>query len=416
MLKNTPLKKEVLLKGIALGLKEALRLTLENINPLSAENVDLAHCIDRVVASDIYALVDSPSVDASLKDGYAVLSHEVARSTVKSPVRLKLLGSMAAGGERDISVRDGTTVRIFTGARVPTSADAVVSEEFTERSGSDVVIQTFSEPGRNILPRGGDVAVGQCVIRRGQQISAGIAGLLAAAGHHVVPAFKRPVIGIVGTGDEIVEPGKPLEQGKLYASNIVTLAGWCNKCGMEPRLLVTKDENEAISSTLKTLCEETDAVITSGGAWIGDHDMMARVLQGLGWKELFHWVRIGPGKAVGFGILNGKPLFVLPGGPSSNFMAFLQIALPGLLALSGHANPGLPTMKAKLASDLRGYDPNWTDFFLGTLGYDVELPTFYPIRMLSRLLPIAEATAVASIPEGWDHVSAGSVIDIQLLK
>jgi molybdopterin molybdotransferase len=108
------------MKGMSLGLKEALRLTLEAIKPLSAENLDLIDSVDRVAASDLYALVDSPSVYASLKDGYAVLSHEVADATAENPVRLRLFGSMAAGGEKDIQIKPGTTVRVLTGARIPT--------------------------------------------------------------------------------------------------------------------------------------------------------------------------------------------------------------------------------------------------------------------------------------------------------
>ena len=129
------------MKGMSLGLKEALRLTLEGgITPLPPENVALVDSVDRVAASDLYALVDSPSMDASLKDGYAVLSHEIARATAENPVRLRLLGSMAAGGEKDIQVEPGTTVRVLTGARIPTGADAVVAEEFVRQGDNHVLI------------------------------------------------------------------------------------------------------------------------------------------------------------------------------------------------------------------------------------------------------------------------------------
>jgi molybdopterin molybdotransferase len=404
------------MKEMSLGLKEALRLTLEGIKPLPAEDVALIDSVDRVAASDIYALVDSPSIDASLKDGYAVLSHEVADATAETPVQLRLLGSMAAGGEKDIQIKPGTTVRVLTGARIPTGADAVVAEEFVKRRDNHVVVETFAEPGRNILPRGSDVAFRNRILRSGQQISPGAAGLLAAAGHNTVPVFKTPFVGIIATGDEIIEPGKPLAEGKLYASNIVTLAGWCGKYKIRTRLTIIKDDHDAISSALKMLSDETDALITSGGAWKGDHDMVARVLEGLGWKEVFHRIRIGPGKPVGFGMLCGKPVFILSGGPSSNLMGFLQIALPGLLALSGHANPGLPGIDARLASDLRGREPDWTDFFFGTLEPADGLPAFYPLKERSRLTSIARATAVASIPEGQDYLLEGSVIHVQLLK
>ena len=404
------------MKGISLGLKEALRLTLDGVKPLPAENVALVDSIDRVAASDLYALVDSPSMDASLKDGYAVISREVAAATGENPVRLRLLGSMAAGAEEDVRIEPGTTVRVLTGARIPTGADAVVAEEFVKQEDRDVLIETFAEPGRNILPRGTDVAFRGCLLRSGRQISPGMAGLLAAAGHSMLPVFRNPVVGILGTGDEIVEPGKPLADGKLYASNIITLAGWCNRYRMKARMAIVKDDHDAVVGALKRLVGGTDAVITSGGAWTGDRDLVAQVLEGLGWKEVFHRIRIGPGKAVGFGTLEGKPVFILPGGPSSNLMGFLQIALPGLLALSGHANPGLHRIGGRLASGLHGREPGWTDFFFGTLEYGDGLPIFHPLKKGSRLVSIAEATAIASIPEGENHLPVGSAVDVQLLK
>ena len=148
---------------------------------------------------------------------------------------------------------------------------------------------------------------------------------------------------------------------------------------------------------------------------MGDHDIVAQVLEGLGWKKVFHKIRMGPGKAAGFGLLDDKPVFMLAGGPSSNLMGFLQIALPGLLALSGHANPGLPGINARLASELKGREPDWTDFFFGTLEPDEGLPTFYPLKERSRLSSIAKATAVASIPEGQEYLSEGSVVYVQVL-
>jgi len=392
-------------------------LTLEVVKPLPAEQVALVDSVGRTAASELFALVDSPSTDASLKDGYAVIAREVAHVTAQNPVRLRLLGAMAAGAERkDILIKPGTTVRVLTGACIPSGADAVVPEEGVRREEGDVMIETSAEPGANILPRGTDVSFRTCILRSGRHISPGMAGLLAAAGHSEIPVFRNPVVGIIGTGDEIVQPGEPLTEGKLYASNIMTLAGWCNRYRMKSLMTIVRDDHDAIFRALERLSGETDAVITSGGAWTGDRDMLARVLAGLGWKEVFHRIRIGPGKAVGFGTLDEKPVFILPGGPPSNLMGFLQIALPGLLALSGHESPGLPRINARLASQLKGRDQDWTDFFFGTLELDDGMPTFHPLIDPSRLRSIAEATAVASIPEGQDCLLEGSIIPVQLLE
>ena len=241
-------------------------------------------------------------------------------------------------------------------------------------------------------------------------------GLLAAAGHHRIPVIKNPVVGIIGTGSELVEPGNVLSEGQLYASNIVTLAGWCKKYRMTSCLAIVRDDPTAIFDTVRQLSDRTDAIITSGGAWTGDFDWVARVLQELGWKELFHRIRIGPGKAVGLGLLNRKPVFILPGAPPSNLIGFLQIALPGLLVLAGHVNPGLPVIHARLASDLGGGKSDWTDFFFGTLGYNDDLPVFSPMKKRSRLSSIARASAIAVVPEGMERLSTGAVIPVQLLK
>lgn len=143
---------------------------------------------------------------------------------------------------------------------------------------------------------------------------------------------------------------------------------------------------------------------------------MAAVLQELGWKEVFHRIRIGPDEAVGFGMLYEKPVFILPGGPPSNLITFLQIALPGLLALSGHQNLGLPTITAKLSSAIKEKEPDWTQLVSGILRRDGPLPTFHPLKQKSRLSSIAKVTALASIPEGRDSLPEGSVITVQILR
>jgi len=404
------------MKTLSFGLEKALSVTLENIKPLPAETVELTAGVDRVAASDLYALVDSPSIDASLKDGYAVLSREVEGATAEKPVRLRINGYIAAGGERDIELKLGTTVRVFTGARIPAGADAVVSEEFVRPEDNDALIENFAEPGRNILSRGSDIESGRLIIRAGAKISPGMVGMLAAAGHSTIPVFENPVVGIIGTGDEIVAPGKPLPEGGLYASNIMTLGAWCNRYGMKTLTTVVKDDFDTISSALKAMAAGADAIVTSGGAWTSDRDMVAHALEGLGWNEYFHRIRIGPGKAVGFGILDNKPVFILPGGPSSNLMGFLQIALPGLLALAGHRDPGLRRINARLGADLEKWQPDWTHFFFGALEQTEGLPVFHQMKGVSRLQAMAEADAIACLPEGKEHIAKGSAISVQLMK
>lgn len=405
-----------MIRHLPIGLEEALNLTIERVCCLDNETLDLLNSVDRVAAEDLYAKVDSPSVDASLKDGYAVLSHEIAAASPSNPIRLRLAGCVAAGARQDVPVTSGTAVRVLTGAKLPQGANAVVAEEFVTLEGEEIVVKNIAEPGRNILPRGCDVARGKKIISRGQCLTPGQVGILAAAGHSRISVVRNPYVAIVATGDEVVAPGQPLPDGKLYASNMTTLGSWCQRYGFRTQTTVVKDESDAIFNALTALSRETDAIITSGGAWTGDRDLVAAILERMGWEQVFHRIRIGPGKAVGFGLLGPKPVFILPGGPPSNLMGFLQIALPGLLKLGGRYEPGLPRITVRLASDLTGRYADWTQFVFGMIERQKDLPVFTPLLNSSRLRSMAEAQAVAAIPEGHTMIPAGSVITAQLLE
>ncbi|MCP4716963.1 MAG: molybdopterin molybdenumtransferase MoeA, partial [Deltaproteobacteria bacterium] len=209
--------------------------------------------------------------------------------------------------------------------------------------------------------------------------------------------------------------GRPLPEGKLYASNMATLGAWCARYGMKSRMALVKDDLDEMFQTLKRLLAESDAVITSGGAWTGERDMVARTLDRLGWDQVFHRIRLGPGKAVGFGLFDGKPVFILPGGPPSNLMGFLQIALPGLMTLAGHSKPGLPTAPVRLGADLKGRHVDWTQLVSGTIEARTDLPVFHPIKKTSRLQSMAEAEAVVAIVEGKTRLAKGAVVHAQLL-
>ncbi len=404
-----------MVRTLPVGLDQALKLTLEGVRPLPVERVELLEGLNRVLAQDVAARVDSPSIDASLKDGYAVISSQVEGASKENPVRLELIGSMAAGGSDDLRVRPDTTVRILTGAKIPRGANAVVAEEFVVADNASVLVQIDAEPGRNILPKSSDVARGQTVAHRGTLLTPGLVGLMAAAGHSHVEVVRRPEVAIIATGDEVVAPGRPLPDGKLYASNITTLGGWCRKYGLGVHLSVVKDDPEEIFDTLAGAVATFDAVVTSGGAWTGDRDLVAQTLERLGWRQAFHRIRIGPGKAVGFGTLGSTPVFILPGGPPSNLMGFLQIALPGLHRLCGFQQTGLPRANVRLAAELTGRFADWTQFIYGVLDRESDPAIFHRLDNRSRLRSMAEAEAIVAIPEGRTVLPSGSLVSAQLL-
>lgn len=402
------------MKEQLISFTKALQLTLEGITPLEQETVSVFSLINRVVVNDLFSLVNSPESDVSLKDGYAVLSLDISHASPDKPVKLRVIGAIPAGGQFDGAVSSGSVVRIWSGAQIPAGADAVLSEEFARTSDDAVVVTADAEPGRNILRKGADIQLGQRLVSAGALVSRPPQiGLLAAAGHSQVLVVQRPRVAIIATGDEIVAPGQALSRGKIYASNLLTLSAWCSLHGFSSDVWVVKDEPEAIRARLLEAVSAHDAILTSGGAWQGDRDLVVRLLDQLGWQKVYHWVRMGPGKAIGFGLWHGKPVFCLPGGPPSNQTAFTQLALPGLQKLAGYCRPGLPRVKAKLVQSVTGQE-DWTQFLEGRFEYADDGVLFTPFKLSSRLQTLATTEGILTIPEGTTQLQAGSMVQVQL--
>jgi molybdopterin molybdotransferase len=303
----------------------------------------------------------------------------------------------------------------MTGAAVPPGADAVVSEEFTKDEGVIISVFNYAEKGRNIIGRGTDVYTGQCVAKKGVPLSPGDVGQIAAGGHSMVSVVRNPMVALISTGDEVIAPGHPMSEGKVYASNMATHAAWCRRYGMKTYSKVVNDNAEEIASALESFFGISDVIITSGGAWTGDRDMVHKILGQLGWKFIFNRIRMGPGKAVGLGMRDNKPAFVLPGGPPSNLTGFLQIAFPGLMKMAGYNKPGLPLRMVRLASDIRVRSIDWTQFIYGILqARDGEL-IFHALENESRLQSMAMAQCVISVPEDVGFYHAGTLVMAQIL-
>ena len=220
------------LKKPMIGFQQALERSLALLAPLEGENVDIEQCVDRVLAEDVFARVNSPSVDASLKDGYAVCAADIAQASRTHPVFLKLKGVVGAGAVSGGGLGSGETMRVLTGARLPHGADAVVAEEYTQVKENVIIIDAPVKKGFNVLPQGADVVSGKQILRKGTRMVAGRIGLAAAAGHNFLQVCRRPRIWLAATGDEVVLPGMPIRSGQLYASNIATIDAWCRRYAM----------------------------------------------------------------------------------------------------------------------------------------------------------------------------------------
>jgi molybdopterin molybdotransferase len=399
-----------------IGLEAARDLVRRHIAPLESEEVPLLRASGRVLAREVPARTDSPSADVSLKDGYAVRSEDTVKASSRSPARLRVLGSRFAGERGETRIRPEGCVKITSGAILPEDADAVVGIEFCTETSEGMLISEPVAKGLNVLAQGTDIAAGAALGAPGDRLGPGTAGWLAAAGLEAVPVYRLPSVALVATGDEVVAPGAPLERGQLYASNLVTLSAWLRAFGIATDLAILPDRRDDLRQELPRAMEGHDALLTSGGAWGSERDLVVGVLEELGWERVFHRVRMGPGKAVGFGMLEGRPVFCLPGGPPSNEMAFLQLALPGVLRLAGWRGSPFPSLTARLTESVKGRDMDWTQFKRGRLhrGTDSGFRVT-PLLPRSRLESMALADCLIEVPEGVEGLEAGEWVGVQML-
>ena len=397
-----------------IGYQEAFHLIQTEMSriDLRVKTVALLEATGLVAAQDVTATVDSPSVSASLKDGYAVHSTDVASASVDQVVELEVVGVIRAGDGHGEVLPPGKAVRVTTGAPLPPGADAVLAEEFTRRSNNQVLCFNNAHTGRNVLPRGMDVKQGECIASKGDRLHPARIGLLAAGGVNRLDVIDSPRIGVIATGDEVVEPGEPLSRGKLYASNLVETASWLKTFGMaDVEWEIVPDQIDAIRSAFERMLPRVDGFISSGGAWKSDRDLMDPVLGDLGWQKIFHRLRLGPGKAAGFGLLAHRPVFILPGGPPSHEAAFLTLALPGLLTLAGRPHPPFATVAARLEETVRG-EKDWTQVLHGKLLQKDSAWIFSPLKSPSRLRSMEQKNALFLLPEGTDMIASGETVHV----
>lgn len=393
-----------------IGFQRASELARDNITPLGAEKIPVSELSGRVCAREVIALIDYPSADSSLKDGYAVISRDIALASRTNPVTLQVVGTIGAGDPCTLSVSTGKTVRVLSGASIPEGAEAVLAEEFAEKEDGHITAFARSEQGRNILTKGSEVKEGEVLIRAGEVFTPAKIGLIVAGGIQEAWVFRRPKVGLLATGNEVLLPGQPPETGKLFASNLALQDAWLRSWSISSVIEKAEDSFQGLKTALESIIDECDIILTSGGAWKGDRDLIVKVLDGLGWNMLFHRIRLGPGKAVALGFLQGKPVVCLPGGPPSNEAAFLLIALPSVLRLAGYSGSPYRRLTGILTKEVHG-QKDWTQ----VIHCRIEKQDFsihvVPLASTQRLRSMAAADGLFLIPEGVELIPEGSLIE-----
>jgi molybdopterin molybdotransferase len=319
---------------------EASERILADVRPLPVVRVPLREALGRVLASDVVAPLSLPPWDNSSMDGYAVRATDVAGARPDAPAVLRVVGTIAAGGSADLTVGPGQAVRIMTGAPVPGGADTVVRVEDTDGGTDRVAVRSARDAGRNVRPRGEDLARGAVALAAGTLIGAAQLGVLASVGATDVDIHRRPIVGILSSGDELVDVDRfdeVLAGRRIVASNSYTLWALAQAAGGEPvDLGLVGDDPGAIRARLEQGLSSCDVLVTSGGVSVGAFDFTREVVTALG-AELRLWrVRMRPGAPIGFGLVRDVPWLGLPGNPVSAMVTFELFARPALRRMAGH--------------------------------------------------------------------------------
>ena len=404
-----------------LSVAEAAARVTAGIIPLPPERVPLLDAVGRVLAEDAMAAYTMPPWTNSAMDGYAVRAADIAGASASAPVRLRVLETVAAGAFPTRPVGAGEATRIMTGAPVPDGCDTVVRVEDTDDGTENVEVRDTRDAGKNLRPRGEDFAAGDLVMPAGTAIAPAQVGVLSTLGRPAVSVHRRPVVAILGSGDELVDLDRfheVLDGKKIVSSNSYTISALVRACGGVPRLLGNSPDDPDALRELLQQARGADLVVTSAGASVGAFDHTRTVLASLGAQLDFWKVRMRPGAPIGFGTLHGTPWIALPGNPVSAMVTFELFVRPVIRRLLGyerlHRRP-VPvfleepvTIAARLTHFLRAVVGVRDD---GMLGARLTGPQGSGI-----LTSMSRANALLVIPEDQAHTPAGSRVNALLVS
>ncbi len=405
-----------------LSIEEALSKIMKHIRVLEPEEKDIEHCLGQVLSEDIFAPMDVPRFPLSAMDGYAIRSED----TERAPVVLKVIEEIKAGDFPKKKLSPGTCARVMTGAPIPPGADAVVKFELTDeeerlkrgKSLSEIKVLRRIERGEDVREVGEDVKRGELVLRKGSVLRPQDIGMLASLGIRRCRVIRRPIVSIISTGDEIVEPGEELPPGKVYNANAYSLFSLVSKYGGIPRIIGTlPDREEDIKRGINEALS-SDLIITTAGVSVGEYDIVKKVMMDMGRLELWS-VRMKPGKPFAFGIMGERkvPLLGLPGYPVSTIISFEVFARPVILKMMGKKAPEKPKIKAISKSNIKNKDGRrvFARVYLEREG-DRWFATLSGHQGSGNLSSLVRASGLMIIPEDVPEVREGDEVDVEIME
>ena len=393
-----------------ISLEEARRQLDAAVVPIErTEQLALRDASGRVAATDVVSPIDVPPFARAAMDGYAVIAADTAEATAKEPARLRLTDRIFTGQPSTVTVVPSHCAEIATGAPMPAGADAVVMVEETAADGDQVQIRAATVPGRNVGPRGADIVTGDTVVRAGDVLTPSRVGALAAIGCVTLTAYAKPRVAILSTGNEVVDPGRPLGAGQIYDVNRFTLSAVVEAHGGVPlSQQAAQDTLESLAAAIEA-CRGAELIVFSGGSSVGNWDLVADLVTQRG-KMIFHGIAVKPGKPTAFATIGGTPFFGMPGNPTS-CLSNAYILLIGFLRRVARLPPYTPRMvRAPLGRRIISTEGRH-QLYTVRLEHGVAFPTF---KGSGDITSLSQADGYVEIPVDEGVVEEGTLVNVTL--
>ena len=414
---SSPPQQEQFLQVLSRDAAEAAFVAALRPRPLGLEELGLDLLLGRVLGCDIAAPVDAPPFDRAVVDGFAVRAADLFDASDVAPVRLRLNAEVIhCGTAPGLPVTPGTATPIATGGPIPRGADAVVMIEHTEPEGDGIAVARALAPGTFISFAGSDIARGQTLLRKGVVIGAREVAMLAAVGLDRAPVWRRPRVGVLSTGDELVQPGQPLRPAGVYDSNGPVIAAALRENGCEAvHLGAIPDDAEQLFAAVQAAFAAHDALILSGGTSKGAGDLTTKVIAGLGAPGIVaHGVALKPGKPLCLAVCDGKPVVVLPGFPTSAMFTFHELVAPALRMMAGLPPQNTARIAARLPLRLTS-ELGRTEFAMVALTEGPDGRVAHPVAKGSgAVTAFAQADGFLTVPALVESLAPGTMAEVTL--
>ena len=400
-----------------IAVDEARARVLDSVSSLAPLQLALTDAHGCVSAEDVVAAESLPAFASSAMDGFAVRASDVAGATPQRPAELKIVGQALIGFRPETTVGGGEAVAIATGAPIPSGADTIVPIENADVQEEIVRLVEAAPAGRHVRPVGEDVTEGTVLVERGKRLGGPELGLLANAGHATPLVHPRPRVVVLSTGDELISPTEAPDFGQIRDSNAYTLFGALREAGAIPVLAgIIRDDPESLKQTVVDHLIQADAFISSGGVSVGERDVVKAAFFRRGDID-FYKVAMQPGMPQGFGHIEGKPYFGLPGNPVSVFVSFELFVRPAMLKMMGRTQLDRPEVTATLATEVSG--PKAKMQYARVVverGDDGWMATPTGGRGSNLISTVARANGLAMIPPGTETAPAGSQVQVMVFR